>query len=228
MIKNFVAIILCLSLLSCNGQSAQNTALKETKAIFVLIENGGTIAEEEQEGALNTTLHLLQQLTKLGRRKATKDAQIHILLSALPNRIAWTGTPRQLLEQAQQVQSLIKFQHSFSDLVMAFEQIETTINLTQPDRIRLYWIGSTIHVPFQNTSKDIEVRVPQEVPANLSLGNFVSRLSTLKIMRVHPDQDKMLQTYLASIGVLKRAKSGTLDFALLGHAQTRSKLNDLL
>lgn len=225
--KYFSIIFLSLFLFSCNEHHAADVP-QENEAIFVLIENGGTIAPDEQEEALDVTFHVLQQLTKLGRKKATKNDQIHILLSALPNRIAWSGTPHQLLEQAGEIKELLTFNPSFSDLVMAFEQIETTINLTQPDSIRLYWIGSTIHVPFQESGNTIEVRVPQEVPANLALGKFASRLSTLKIMRVHPDQDQMLQTYLASIGILRRAKSGDLDFALLGDAQTRSRIKDLL
>jgi hypothetical protein len=226
--KHLATIFLCMFLFSCSERPATEIKLQTNEAIFVLIENGGTIAPDEQEDALNTSLHLLQQLTKLSRRKTTRNSQVYILLSALPNRIAWSGTARQLLEQAEDIKSLIIFTQSFSDLVMAFEQIETTINLTQPDTVRLYWIGSTIHVPFQDSDKEISVRVPQEVPTELALGNFASRLSTLKIMRVHPDQDQMLQAYLASIGILKRAKSGDLDFALLGNAQTRSKIKDLL
>ena len=81
---------------------------------------------------------------------------------------------------------------------MAFDQIETTVNLTQPDSIRLYWIGSTVHVPFQNGNDPIDVEVPQEVPSELALANLASKLTTLKIMRVHPDQDKVLQAYLGS------------------------------
>lgn len=225
--KYFPIIFLCIFICSCNEHHSVNVTQKN-EAIFVLIENGGTIAPGEQEEAVSISLNLLQQLTKLGRRKATKNNQIHILLSALPNRIAWSGSPRQLLEQAGEIKALLTFNQSFSDLVMAFEQIETTINLTQPDSIRLYWIGSTIHVPFQESSNTIEVKVPQEVPAHLALGKFASRLSRLKIMRVHPDQDQMLQAYLASIGILRRAKSGDLDFALLGDAQTRSRIKDLL
>ena len=221
-------IILCLFLFSCSDHANTVNMPQKQEAIFVLIENGGTILSEEQEDALNVSLHLLQQLTKLGRRKASQNTQIHILLSALPNRISWSGTPRQLLEQAEHVKNLITFRQTFSDLVMAFEQIETTINLTQPDSVQLYWIGSAINVPFQDDKSLIEVKVPQEVPANLALGNFASRLKTLKIMRVHPDQDKMLQAYLSSIGILKRAKSGDLDFALLGNAQTSSRIKNLL
>lgn len=228
--RYLAAVIFCLVLSSCGEQAPGLSGDKGSEAIFVLIENGGTIAPEEQGDALEVTFHLLQQLTKLDRRKATRGAQIHILLTATPNRIAWSGTPRQLLEQAGEIRDLISFKPTFSDLVMAFEQMETTISLTQAESIRLYWIGSAIHVPIQatDTNSPIEVRVPQEVPANLALGRFAKLLKTLKIMRVHPDQDQMLQTYFASIGVLSRAKSKELDFALLGAAQTKSRMKNFL
>jgi hypothetical protein len=228
--KRLLAISLCTFLLACNDRPATVTTRQSSQAIFILIENGGTVTKEEQDDALNTTLNLLGQLTKLAKRRATRDTQVNILLSALPNRITWSGTSRQLLEQADYIKSLITFEPSFSDLVVAFAQIKTTIDLTQPDSVRLYWIGPTIHVPFQinDGKKDIEVKVPQEVPPELALGSFADRLSTLKIMRVHPDQDEPLKAYLSSIGILKRSYAGDLDFALLGVAQTRSKLKNLL
>ena len=226
--KIITLTILTFLLAACGQQSPAPQAHKN-QAIFVLIENGGTVAENEQGDAKNSALHLFQQLTKLERRKATRSAQIHIVLSASPNRIAWSGTPSQLLAQANDVKNIITFKPSFSDLVMAFEQIETTINLTQPDDIRLYWIGPVIHVPFQiSGDKPIDVSVPQEIPSELALSDFADRLSVLKIMRVHPDQDQVLQAYLASIGVLKRARSDDLDFSLLGIAQTKSRLKTLL
>jgi len=227
--KFFKIVSVCILLAACGEQTSTPTK-QPTEAIFVLIENGGTVAENDRDAAMHTALNMLQQLTSLERRRATRNAQIHIVLSASPNRIAWSGTPSQLLEQAGEVKNLIVFKPSFSDLVMAFEQIETTINLSQPDSLRMYWIGSTVHVPFQSVSdtRSIEVNVPQEVPNNLALAHFSDRLSVLKIMRVHPDQDQMLQAYLASIGVLGRARSGDLDFSLLGEAQTRSRLKTLL
>ncbi|MCU7858323.1 MAG: hypothetical protein KZQ86_00510 [Candidatus Thiodiazotropha sp. (ex Lucinoma kastoroae)] len=225
--KNFTFIFIALFLTAC-GDKPQTGEKPLSQSIFVLFENGGTVPEEEKEDALNTAFHLFQQLTDLDRRKATRNTQIQIILSALPNRIAWSGTPRQLLAQAKEVRELIAFKPSFSDLVMAFEEIETTINLTQPDNIRLYWIGSTIHVPFQNTDSEIKVEVPQAVPDALALPSFADQLSVLKVFRVHPDQDQILQAYLASRGILKRARNGTLDFALLGAAQTKSNLSDLL
>ena len=225
--KRVTYLMIFISMMSCAAPPSSGVVQGKNEAVFVLIENGGTVGEDERQDALSTSLHLLQQLTKLAKRKATRDTQIHILLSALPNRIIWSGTARQLLEQAGYIRDLIVFKNAFSDLVVAFEQINTTINLTQPDSVRLYWIGPTIHVAFQNATKAVEVEVPQDVPA-LALASFATRLSALKIMRVHPDQDQKLQDYLGSIGILDRAKSGNLDFALLGVAQTRSRINDLL
>lgn len=225
--KLLTILFISLALVAC-GEQSQSTATRKSESIFVLIENGGTVAESDRDAAMNTVLQLFQQITTLERRKATRYAQVHIVLSASPNRIAWSGKPSQLLAQAEDVKNLVVFKPSFSDLVMAFEQIETTINLTQPDDARLYWIGPTVHVPFQSSGDEIEVTVPQDVPSNLALARFADRLSVLKIMRVHPDQDRILQAYLASLGILKRARSGNLNFSLLGDAQTKSTLNALL
>ncbi|MBT2970526.1 MAG: hypothetical protein KME56_12405 [Candidatus Thiodiazotropha sp. (ex Ctena orbiculata)] len=225
--KSLAILLLSFVLVAC-GEPSQSTATRKSESIFVLIENGGTVAESDRDAAMNTVLHLFQQISTLERRKATRYAQVHVVLSASPNRIAWSGTPSQLLAQAEDVKNLVVFKPSFSDLVMAFEQIETTINLTQPGAIRLYWIGPTVHVPFQSSGDKIEVSVPQEIPSNLALPRFADRLSVLKIIRVHPDQDQVLQAYLASLGILKRARSGSLEFSLLGDAQTKSTLKALL
>ncbi len=227
-IRNIIKILSLCALLTACGQTPPAPQKPPPEAIYVLIENGGTVAEEDRGEAMETVLNLLQQISKLDRRKATRNAQVHIVLSASPNRIAWSGTPGQLFEQAQGVKKLIVFKPSFSDLVMAFEQIETTLNLSRSGATRLYWIGSTVNVPFQNTNEPIEVKVPQAVPSDLALARFADRLSVLKIMRVHPDQDQVLQDYLDSIGVLGRSYTGELDFALLGEAQTRSRLRSLL
>lgn len=224
-ILTFMFIALFIS--AC-GDSLAPTKKPPVQSVFVLFENGGTIAAPDQDDALNTMLHLLQQLSEMERRKATRNTQINIILGALPNRIAWSGTPMQLMEQAEEIKSLLVFKQSFNDLVMAFDQIQTTINLTQPDDIRLYWIGSTVHVPFQNTGAPISVQVPQAIPNNLALSGFVKDLSALKVYRVHEDQDQILLTYFATLGVLKASREGTLDFSLLGAAQTKSSLSDLL
>lgn len=225
--KIFTFIFIALLITGC-GKQAAPIQKPQLQSVFILFENGGTIAPEDQDDALNTMLNLLQQLSDMDRRKATRNAQINIILGALPNRIAWSGTPRQLLEQVEDIKALLTFKQSFNDLVMAFDQIQTTINLTQPDDIRLYWIGSTVHVPFQDTGTAITVEVPQPVPDNLALASFVDDLSVLRAFRVHEDQDQILLAYFAALGVLTRAREGSLDFSLLGAAQTKSSLSDLL
>ena len=224
--KTLTYLFLALVLSACS-QPAE-TGKQKNEAIFLLIENGGSVETKDRGEALNTALHLLQQLTTLSRKRATRNTPIYILFSAEPNDIKWSGTAQQLKEQAGEIKDLITFKSSFSDLLMVFEQIETTVHLTGPDSIHLYWIGPTVHVPFQFTDKPIEVEVPQAIPENLALSRLSHLITTLKIMRVHPDQDQMLQAYLASLGILKRARAGEIDFSLLGKAQTKAHLKTLL
>lgn len=223
-----LAILVAIVMISRDPETATIQELPKTHSIFVLIENGGTVAEPDQDEALNTVYSMLQQLISLNRRKDTRDTQINIVLSATPNRISWSGTPTKLLEEAEVVKELVAFRPTFSDLVMAFEQISTTINLTNPDQISLYWLGSVVHVPFQTTSNEIQIKVPQQIPAELALPYFSERLSTLKLYGVHPDQDDIVLEYMRSIGVISSANDGSLDFQLLGAAQTKGSLDDLL
>ncbi len=226
--KHISILIFCAFLYACSNTPSANTP-QTNEAIFIIFENGGTVAENEQEDSMNVILNLLHQLSKLGRRHATRNTQVYIILSALPNRVSWSGTPNQLIEQCVDIKNLLVFKPSFSDLVVAFDQIETTIKLTQPDNVKLYWIGSCVNVPFRSidSKTPITVRVPQEIP-NLALANFVDRLHTLRVYQCHPDQEEMMRAYLEPLGILKRAKAGDIDFALLGAAQTKSKINDLL
>lgn len=226
--KNLLIAVFIAFLIACSGNEPPIAEPVKTEAIFLLIENGGTIADSEQDDANDTVLHLMQQLISLTHHKATRSTQINLVLTATPNRIAWSGSAQQLLEQANDVKALIEFKQSFSDLVMAFDQIQTTINLTNPSTIRLYWIGPAIHVGFQNSTNDgIEITVPQAIP-ELALPNFADKLTHLKMYRIHNDQDDVLEAYLSINGLIKRAHNGSLDFALFGAAQTKSNLKDLL
>lgn len=222
-------IIPCLFLAACSDP-AQETRMptKQPEVVFILIENGGTVPEEDQAHAKNTALHLLQQVSDLARHKTTRDAQVHLILTATPNRLAWSGTPAQLLAQARTVKELITFQSSFSDLVMAFEQVGATIDLSGTDKVRLYVIGPFIHVPFQSSDHPIDIHLPQAVPPALALPDILDHIHVLKFMNVHDDQDMALLTYLRSVGVTQRAQTGELDFSLKGAAQTKAALNDLL
>lgn len=222
-------IILCLFLAACSDPAQEpRIPAKQPEAVFILIENGGTVPEEDQAHAMNTALHLLQQVSGLARHKATRGAQVHLILTATPNRLAWSGKPAQLLAQARNVKELITFQPSFSDLVMAFKQVETTIDLSGADKVRLYVIGPFIHVPFQSSDAPIDIHLPQAVPPTLALPDILDHIHVLKFMNVHDDQDMELLTYLRSVGVTQRAQTGKLEFSLKGAAQTKAALDDLL
>ena len=222
-------IIPCLFLVACSDPAQDTRApAQKPETIFVIIENGGTVADSDQAHATNTALHLLQHITALSRHKATRNAQVHLILTATPNRLAWSGTPTQLLEQAPHIKELMSFKQSFSDLVMAFEQVETTVTLSGVDKVRLYIIGPFIHVPFQNSDAPIDIHLPQAVPPTLALPNILDHIHVLKFMNVHDDQDMELLNYLRSIGVMARAQQGALEFSLKGTAQTKAALNDLL
>lgn len=222
-------IILCLFLVACSDPAQEaRIAAQKPETIFVVIENGGTVPEKDQTHAINTALNLLQQITALARRKATRDAQVHFIFTAAPNRLAWSGTPAQLLEQAQRIKEMISFKQSFSDLVMAFDQVKTTIDLSGADQVRLYMIGPFIHVPFQKSDAPIDIHLPQAVPPTIALPDFLDRIHVLKFMNVHDDQDMELLSYLRMHGVTQRAQQGALEFSLKGTAQTKAALHDLL
>lgn len=228
--KHLFSILLsCLFLVACNDSAQENRApVQKPETIFVIIENGGTVPEKDQAHATKTALHLLQQITALARFKATRNAQVHLILTATPNRLAWSGTPAQLLEQAPHIKELMSFKQSFSDLVMAFKQVETTITLSGADKVRLYVIGPFIHVPFQNSDAPIDIHLPQPVPPTLALPDFLDHIHVLKFINVHADQDMELLNYLRTIGVMARAQQGEMEFSLKGTAQTKAALHDLL
>lgn len=220
------SILVALNLLTACGKfSSSDDAPKAQPAVFVLVENGGSISQDEQAHAIGTTLNLLQQLAHLRKRKATSSTQIYLLLSSKPNSIAWSGTAIQLLQQAKQVKDLLVFKPSFSDLEMSMLKIDTTIRLARIDNVKFYWVGSAINVPFQDTDGPLNVVVPQALPDDLALKNFADKLVTLKMYNVHPDQDAMVQLYLEKHDILR---NGFVDFALKGKAQTKASLKKLL
>lgn len=204
------------------GASEPDTRLE----IIVLIENGGTV--EDPEAASVTIRHLFDQLSALRRKRAAKHAQISIVLTASPTQITWSGTPAQLLEQAQDVLKRIEFKSTPSDLVLAWEQIDTTLQLAVPSEYRLYWIGPAIHVPFSAAGGEVEIKVPQAVPADMKFADLAEQASVLRMYGVHPDQDTVYLEFLRDHGLIDRARKGALKLSVMGAAQTLSHLNRLL
>ncbi len=223
-LSRFIAIgIAAVAIVTAAPATAKNM---RGPAIIVLVENGGTV--EDQEHQIKTVTHLLGQLTTLQRRRATRDAQISIVLSASPNKVTWSGTPEQLKEQGQKVLDLITFKPTFSDLVMAWKQIDTTLKLSMPDSYRLYWIGPGIHVPFQEATEELQIKVPQEIDPALLAGVLAQGSEVFKAYNIHPDQDEIYLHYFDAQGVMERARAGQMEFILMDPAQTEANLDKLL
>ncbi len=199
---------------------------ERAQAIIVLIENGGTIEDQKQQ--IKTVTHLLGQLTTLQHRRASRNAQISIVLSASPNKVTWSGSAEQLREQGQRVLDLIEFKPTFSDLLMAWKQIDTTLKLFMPSSYRIYWVGPGIHVPFQDATEELQIKVPQEIDPALLAGPLALESEVFKAYNIHPDQDEIYLDYFTSQGVMERVRAGRIDFNLMDPAQTEANLEHLL
>lgn len=195
-------------------------------AIFILIENGGVVTE--REGAAVVVSHVLGEVAELRRRRATRDTQVHLVFSASPTEISWSGTPQQLFEGGAQVLELVKFKDTCSDLVLAWDKIALTAEITQPSDIRLIAVGPFINASFPCGSGQAVIQLPQVVPLTLKLSEVAKKASVLRLLNVHPDQDRVILDYLRTTEVMARVQRGALTFDLLGPARTRSALGRVL
>lgn len=226
--KKILTILSCSVLLvACGKQEPQSQANPST-SVFVIWENGGTIQPDKQEQSQVTAFHLLQSLGELERHKSSRNTTINIIETARPNRIAWSGNPASLLSEAEDVKKIFSFKQSFSDITLSYRLVNETITITQPDEVWLYQIGQFIDARFTTDNKPIEIQLPQPISTELALPNFLDRLRVYKLYLVHPDQATELSTYFSSRSVLDRSRKGLLDFRLMGEAQTRAHLSDLL
>ncbi|MEM1363321.1 MAG: hypothetical protein AAGF94_16670 [Pseudomonadota bacterium] len=202
------------------GQDTPATTSTNPPAVFVLIENGGTVqARDEMSENIN---FLLGELTQLRRRRATRDTQVHIVLSADPTQVAWSGTPEQLFLQGHEVLDVIAFRDTCSDLVLAWDQIEITARITMPSAIELIQVGPMIHAGFPCDGDDTVIKLPQPVPTDLALADMANEARRLLFIGVHADQDEVYLDHLRDTGALARARSGEVVFDLLDMARARA------
>ena len=224
--KKLLILTLAFVLSAC-GEPATPKATRQYPMYVVILEDGGTITDDQKEQMRITTLNLLQQLTKLSRFASTRHSTINIIRTSRPNQIAFSGTPQQLADNANTVSKLVSYTNSYSDLVYSYEQVAATIKLNQPTDVRLYHVGVFLHAGFSNLNKPIDIKLPQAVP-ELSLPRFLDRVSTLRVMNYHPDQTGNLIDYFSKIGALQRKRDGSLDFKMLSAAEVNASLKKLL
>ncbi|MEM7547703.1 MAG: hypothetical protein AAF367_19425 [Pseudomonadota bacterium] len=207
------------------GGSNSFAGEKPRRSMFIVIENGGVV--QDREGQMHATSSLLGEIAQLRRRKATRDTQIHIVLTANPTEVSWSGTPQQLFEQGHAVLERIAFVNTCSDLVRAWAQVDTTRRITYPDEFDLIGIGPMIHAGFP-CGQGGEISLPQAAPRELRLGALAREASRVRLLLVHPDQDEIYLTHLEAAGVLERARSGELDFDVMDAARTQAASGAIL
>ncbi|SPJ22789.1 hypothetical protein [Palleronia abyssalis] len=198
----------------------------ESPTFFIVVENGGVVTDPEaQAEAIRLTLG---ELTELRRRRATRDSNIHIITSANPTEITWSGTPEQLYQQGASVLEALAIIPTCSDLDLAWDQVRTTVRITRPDDLRLIGIGPFIHAGYPCDEGDGLITLPQDVPAEVQLGNLALEASFTRLLNLHADQEEMVLDHLEAAGALARANAGELDLDLMDRARTRSNLGNIL
>jgi len=199
---------------------------EQSPTFFVVIENGGVVTDPENQ--METARQTLGELTDLRRRRAMRDATIHIITSANPTEITWSGTPEQLYAQGSVVMEAIQVRSTCSDLTLAWQEVRNNVRITRPDDLRLLQIGPAIHAGYPCDEGDGLITLPQAVPAEVQLGSLALEASFLRLLNVHADQDEMVLEHLESAGALARVSNGALDFDLMDKARTTSNLGNIL
>lgn len=195
-------------------------------AIFLVIENGGVVTDKD--AASETIRFMLGELVQLRQNRGTRNTQIHIIATANPTEVAWSGSPQQLFEEGEAVLERLAFKDTCSDLMLAWDQVSITAQITMPEEITLLGIGPLIHAGFPCDDEAATIALPQAAPDGLKLGPLALQAKFVRLLNVHADQDEAYLTYLQETGVLAKARAGELDFDLMDGARTRSAQGRIL
>ena len=225
MIRTLKATVCALALAMGGAAQAED---EPTRHIMIVIENGGVVPDDQREDALRLIYGVLEEATELKKKKATRDTQVSIILSTNPSAVTWTGTVGQLYEQAQLVISLLAFRDTCSDLVLAYDQVRLSAQITRPDHLEIVHIGPFIHAGFPCTGESAVITLPQAVPQTIALAHMAERAEAIRFVGVQADQDEPLLAYLEATGILDRVEAGELEFDLLDAARARSRMGHVL
>lgn len=214
------AVVLALS----PAQEAKASVEEPANAIVFVIENGAVVTDPD--GVMETVRHAFGETVEYRRHRSMQHVEVTIILSAQPNAVAWTGSPKDLYAQGQQVMDMITFSGTCSDLVMAYEEISTLVTLTAPETLDLISIGPAIH--FGYPCESATITLPQAVPEGSKLAELAGTARSVRMYEVHPDQDQALTAYFAEHGIIARAHAGEMELEVRDAARTRALYGELL
>ena len=216
---------LAMAGLAATGPHLPAAAEDEKKAaMFVVIENGATATEPE--AITHTLRNLFGEIVEQRNSRATRQTEINIITSANPTAVTWSGSAQDLFDQGQAVMDAITFEQTCSDVVRAWDQVDTLVMLRAPEIVDLVSVGPAIQYGFPCESATISL--PQAMPQELKLGDLAHSARSLRMYDVHPDQDEALAAHFAQTGVLARGHAGELELEVRDPAGTRALYGNLL
>ncbi|MCB9957149.1 MAG: hypothetical protein H6843_00895 [Rhodospirillaceae bacterium] len=215
--RTFIAAMAAAALLRTLPSGATEPA---TVLIEVIIDNGGTVTEEDAPDLIRAFFANLADAP--GR--AFRDARIDLITTARPYTV-WSGTPEDLYAHGREVLELTALTDHCSDLGRAFGQAEQNLRVGRPTEAHLFVVSPLIDARYPCDAGP-GITLPQPVPPDLPLARMVVQYSirTLGIFGVHPSQEAVWTDYLDDAGVLGRGRSGQLDLVFLGFSQSQAYL----
>lgn len=214
--------ILCALAMALSSLGANPTTAAERPRIVieVIVDNGGTVMEDDAQELINNLIGGLANL----RGRAFSDARIDLILSSHPTTM-WSGTPRDLIAQGHAILELVKINDRCSDVGRALLQADQNLRVAAPDEAYLLVYSPLILAPFP-CDQGPGITLPQPVPQGIAIGRMIEQrqIKAFKIFGVHPSQETVWTEFLVGEGVLARMHKGQLDFAFLGFRQSETFL----
>ena len=225
LIKKTVAAIALAASLFGTAPSALGDE-EPTRTVFLVLENGGTATDAE--GLQETLRQTLGELSKIFRRRAARETEIVIISTADPTTAFWSGPVKDLKGHARLILEAAAVRNTCSDLLMAYDEVDTLRQIIAPDEHWIIHVGGLIHAGFPCHEDEAAITVPQPAPPGLKLGQLAADAALVRLLHVHPDQDPVYLGVMKSAGVVEKGHSGTLDFDLRDVERTRSAYGKLL
>ena len=199
------------------GAQAEGPKVTVVQAI---IDNGGTVMEEDAQGVINNFVAGLSNL----RGHVLSNARIDLILTSHPTTV-WSGTRKDLIEQAHKVLELVKRNDRCSDVGRALRQAQQNLQVAGADVAYIFIYSPMIFAPFP-CDKGPGITLPQPVPEGLEIGKLLETygVKAFKIFGVHASQEQVWTDYLTQENVIHRARLGEIDFAFLGFRQSETYL----
>jgi len=235
--KNWLAVpMVAYLLMLCTQESAAGwnpwEEEKQARLITLVLDNSSvspTTTEDLTSGAIQKVLQMASEL-----RGGEYEVEVAIVLTTQPSSEIFSGSPKELIDQAALVLEKSKLSNTCSDLGLSFKQVVTGYELRKPDRADVLVVSPAINVPFPCGEDAEDITLPQKVDNEYLLETAKFSDSVTHLM-VEPDQEGELLEFYKKHGLwmphnkADRATSSvsgpTVDIKIMGVASSKSLLS---